>query len=535
MTLKIFEHTAERAKPRTARLWAMKFAGARLAVRGLVLGLAFWASYAFCEETPPAEPQPAVENRATSVPHAKRAVVIRFDRPISRGSEMYFHRKLEQAQQDKADLIILEIDSPGGGLAETEHMADALLNIDWAHIVAYIPREAISGAALLSLACDEIVLRPNAVIGDAGVIFMDQEFNFRFAEPKIVSEVVTRARMFAEATGRPPALAEAMVDRDAVVYRVKNRQTGEVRLMNDADIQGSDVPDDWEKLHMIAETQEDRFLHVSGQRALALGLADAVVADQQALFDRYGFDQPVATYRWTGMDSAAAILNHPAMTFLLLVVGVISLGIELAVPGMGAGGLVAVLCFVSFFWSRFLGGTADWLEVIMFGMGMALMMVELFILPGFGIWGVTGLLLMLASIVLAGQEFVIPADAADWRTLRTSVGTVILAGCVVGAVGIFLASHMASIPGLSRFTLKPPVETSTGTSTTRLAAGHGHITVQVGDRGTAETPLRPAGVVIFGDDSVDVVTHGTFVEAGRPVVVIEVTGNRVVVREVSGH
>ncbi|MEZ6099118.1 MAG: NfeD family protein [Pirellulaceae bacterium] len=479
-----------------------------------------------------------VPNMPSPLPHAKHPVVIRFDHEINRYTEHYLYRKLELAKRAGADLVILRIESPGGELGATENIAAHLLDIDWAEIVAYIPQEAISGAALMSLACDDIVMRPNAVIGDAGVIFLDEDFMFKFADAKVVSELATRMRTIAEATGRPPALAEAMIDRDAVVYRVRHTRTEEEHLWNDADIQGSDEPDAWQKLNIVSETQKDRFLHVNGRRALQLGLTNAVVADDAEFFRRYGIEGTPTTYQWTSVDTTAAFLNHPFITFLLIFAGIIALYVEFLSPGIGAGGLVAAICFILFFWSRFLGGTADWLEVVLFGAGVILIMVELFVLPGFGIWGFTGILLMLASLILAGQDFIVPQTTADWGTLRNSVVLTLSTIIAVFGAAAYITSRLGTIPILSRLTLAPPTTSSSSSGAAvhaepNVAVSATGVKLQVGDIGIAHSPLRPAGNVLFGDDNFDVVTDGNFVDSGSTVRVIAIAGNRIVVRQIA--
>ena len=107
-----------------------------------------------------------------------RAALIEFSGLISTLSEQYLYRKLDEAQRRNADLVIIEIDSPGGEIEPTMRIAERLRDLGWAHTVAFVPRQALSGAALFSLACDEIVLAPDAVFGDAGPIFLDEDFLF---------------------------------------------------------------------------------------------------------------------------------------------------------------------------------------------------------------------------------------------------------------------------------------------------------------------------------------------------------------------
>ncbi len=111
-------------------------------------------------------------------------VIIRFQGEIGPRLQRYLYRQLDAAKQQGADLVVLEIDSPGGRLKESLEIAERLQNLDWAHTVAYIPHRAISGAAIVSLGCDEILMAPQAVIGDAGAIFMDEHSLLPFRPPE---------------------------------------------------------------------------------------------------------------------------------------------------------------------------------------------------------------------------------------------------------------------------------------------------------------------------------------------------------------
>ncbi len=165
-------------------------------------------------------------------------VLIRIEGVIGPMLAAYFDRKLDAAKAEGADLIILEIDSPGGTLAESLDMAGRLRDLDFAHTVAYVPKQALSGAAIMALGCDDIIMAPAALIGDAGPIFQDANSQFRFAPEKIVSHLAQEVRGLAAAKGRPPALAEAMVDKNLQVFRVKDKKTGEITCKSKPEIDG---------------------------------------------------------------------------------------------------------------------------------------------------------------------------------------------------------------------------------------------------------------------------------------------------------
>jgi len=223
----------------------------------------------------------------------RKAVLIRFEGPITPLLEQFVYRKLDVAQDQGADLVIIEIDSPGGYLDASLNLADRFLALDWAHTVAFVPREALSGAAIAALGCNEIVMAPEAHLGDAGPISQGEDALFRHAPEKIRSELALRVRDLAEATGRPPALAEAMVDMDLVVYRVRNENTGVETFLSDHDIESSDAPEDWDKLQPVQESREKHFLTVTGRRAVELELAEGTVATRDEIKLRYALE---ATY-----------------------------------------------------------------------------------------------------------------------------------------------------------------------------------------------------------------------------------------------
>ena len=146
----------------------------------------------------------AAEDQPTERPAArsyKKGVLIKFEGIILPQLERFTNRKLDQAQQLGADLVILEIDSPGGALEATFNLVARLRDINWAHTVAYIPNEALSGAAIVALACDEILMDPQARLGDAGPIFQGPDALFRHAPEKIRSDLALRVRDLASAKG----------------------------------------------------------------------------------------------------------------------------------------------------------------------------------------------------------------------------------------------------------------------------------------------------------------------------------------------
>ncbi len=463
----------------------------------------------------------------------RKAVLIRFEGTITPLLEQFIYRKLNVAKHQNAGLLIIEIDSPGGYLHTSLNLADRFLDLDWAHTVAYIPREGLSGAAIAALGCDEIVMAPDAHLGDAGPIFQGEDALFHHVPEKIRSELALRVRDLAAATGRPPALAEAMVDMDLVVFRVRNKNSGVETFLSDHEIESSEAPDDWEKLQPVDESREKHFLTVTGLRAVELELADGIAASREEIKERYGIEGELVVLEPTSVDTAITILNVPFVTRLLLLVGLIALYVEFSAPGLGAGGLIAAMCFTLFFWSKFLGGTAAWLEVLLFLLGVAFLLIEIFVTPGFGFAGITGMVLLVISLMLAGQEFTIPTTPRELNTSLQGLLVIVGAGFgfLIGAIGV--SHYFGTVPVIGWLKLDLPAPDGDAAEGKRKPVAEAHrFPVGVGDWGKAESPLRPAGKAIFGDGYLDVVADGSFVEPGKQVRVVEISGNRIVVREI---
>lgn len=468
--------------------------------------------------------------------NVKKAVVMEFHGPIDQQLFSYFKSRIARAKSDGVDLLILDIDSPGGLLEESLEMAHTLSSIDWAHTVAFVSGEAISGAALVSLGCDEIIIGETVLFGDIGAIYQDEHGTFQYIEAKINSYLVQEVRKLTELKGRSGDLAEAMIDKDVLLYWQPDQRPRKFKTARvDAD-QKPVAP--WVP---IEEAGAERFLTVIGSRAIELGLADEVANDREALNTLFVIDADNTTeFHRSSTDTVVFYLNLPVITGLIIVIGMIALYFELSAPGIGAGGLVAGLCASLFFWSRFMGGTGTWLEVVLFLAGVIFIIFELFIIPGFGISGILGLLMLVSSVVMASQDFVIPQTETQVNKLVTTLLMLLCSGGVVAVAAAFITRRMGGLPIFNRLILDP-TSTRSGATTVPDATidkdgkpiPQTHPDISVGDWGTAESLLRPAGRAKFNRRSFDVVSDGAFVQVGSSIKIVEIRGNRIVVAEIN--
>jgi membrane-bound serine protease (ClpP class) len=212
-------------------------------------------------------------------------------------------------------------------------------------------------------------------------------------------------------------------------------------------------------------------------------------------------------------------------------VGIAGLILELKLPGSTLPGVVAGVCFVLYFWAHSqLAGHLTWLAIMLFLLGLVLIGVEIFLLPGLGVTGISGVVLMIVSLALVAVAKK-PETTQEWVELGSSITTMGLA--LLGAIGgaMVLAWYLPNIPLARRLVLAPPAESTELLEEDAASAAETHAAL-LGAIGVAATTLRPAGKVRFGDDFVDVVAEGSYIEAGTRVQVIEIEGNRIVVKDI---
>ncbi len=476
--------------------------------------------------------------REAAAPEEVRNVkLIKIDEMIEPVIDGFVRRQIDRAVAGGANTIIFQIDSPGGFVDSGRNIGNAIANLadDDVRTIAYIPSEAISMAAVIALCCDEIYMHRGASIGDAEIIEL-RDGAFQAVPEKIYSEFRTFLRSIAKRKGRPEALYVAMNDPDLEVFRATHAETGRLTFMSADEIDESNGK--WIKGAKLKETGNKQLLTVDGERAHELGLAMAPVLDLEELQVRVGLPpgtklKPIGR---TWVDTLVFVLNTDLAMFLLVVFGIAFIYME-AHFMTGLLGILSAVCFGVFFWSRFLGGTAGYLEIILFVIGIACIVMEIFVMPGFGVFGLSGGLLIIASLILAANTYSFSDSGDDLSKLTPAVGTLAAAVCcfVVGAVA--MNRYLPKLPLFNKMILTPPGADEDGPMLRpefTLAGGSapGTDNLLVGERGKAASKLRPAGKAQVGDHFVDVVSDGPFINAGTPIEVVSIQGNKITVRAI---
>ncbi|MEX0712504.1 MAG: NfeD family protein [Pirellulales bacterium] len=452
-----------------------------------------------------------------------RPVRIALKGPISAATAGQVQNMIQnQIRDNDVNFICVWIDSPGGSPLDSINLANFLAGLDSTQrrTVAYIPSEARADAAFVALACDQIVMHPRAVLGGPGAIDI----------PKADVQVTVQSVMgIAEQKRRSPALAAAMVDPNLTVHRYTRQTDGLDDYFSEADLAALDDAKQWRRGERI--TTPGQPLRLDGATAEQLGVARDVVNDFNEFKALYGLEDDPTLVEPGWADYLIDALNSPGISWFLLLLGGAALYAELQSPGIGLGGLIAGLCFLLYFWSAYLGGTAGWLEVLLFGAGMVCLLLEIFVLPGFGLFGLAGGLLVICSLILASQTFILPRNEYQLAQLRNHLFVLCGAGVGTVAAAALMRRYLPHAPVFNRMLLAPPSEEESSAIAEREAMTRlDHL---LGSRGESSTPLVPGGKARFGDQFVDVMADGGFVERGKPIEVIEVRGSRVVVREIT--
>ena len=424
--------------------------------------------------------------------------VATIDGTIDLGMTPYVKRVLSTAAEEGADAVLLDINTPGGRLDAALSIKDALLDAE-VPVIAYVNREAFSAGALIAISADKIYMDEGGVIGAATPV--DQEGET--ATEKVVSAVRSDFRAVAEVRGRDPRIAEAMVDESVAIDGL---------------------------------VAEGKLLTMTTSEALQWGYADGEASSITEVLELEGITgAELVQVEYSLAERFVRFLTNPVVASLLISLGFLGLLAELTSPGFGVPGIAGVLLLALFFWGGFLAELSGWEGVVLVAIGIALIAVELVLIPGFGVAGLLGGIAFFVGLYIS----LIGQGATTGDFLRA--GLVLLGSLVtivVGAAAILtLLPNRRGFGGLALQTSLPRgsgLLTRFGGATAAevQTAPQGYVSL-LGKRGVTLTVLHPAGVAQIDTQRVDVVSEGGFIDAGTSVVVIADEEYRRVVRAVA--
>ncbi len=434
--------------------------------------------------------------------------VVQIRDQIDLGLAPYLTRVLEEAERENARAVILEIDTPGGRLDAVLQMRHAILSSP-VRTIAFVNRNAFSAGALVAIAASELYMAPGAVVGAATPVTGTGEV----ADEKAISATRTTFKSTAELRGRDPRIAEAMVDPSIEIEGLVNR---------------------------------GQLLTLTTTEALTWGYADRVAADRQELLEVAGLSGvAVRETSPTLAEKVVRFLTSPVIASLLMSAGVLLIMADLLGGSIGIASGAGLGLLAIFFWGHMLAGLAGWEGVVLVLLGLLLLGIEAFVIPGFGVAGSIGLTALISGLFLSliGEEIVTNEDLVRAGSTVSLALLTMLAG---GALLLWLLPRTTRLGGLVLQTrlgtpdVRPRLRRGNGLFAAPMAAhdaASGEVrqtavlsTSLAGARGVAVSDLRPGGFARINGERIDVVTEGDYISSGEAIVVIGDEGYRRIVR-----
>jgi membrane-bound serine protease (ClpP class) len=485
----------------------------------------------------------AVHAQPTTNPSQSAAIVL-LKGPIDDFSRRSLERRFAEARASGAHTVILQIDTYGGLVTSALDMSRFIKRQNDLHTIAFVDEKAISAGAMISLACDELVMQNSSVIGDCAPIVFQSDGTLESLPPaeraKQESPILAEFRDSATRNGYDLKVAEAMVAVDRVVHYVQSPE-GEKKFV-DQDEYTKLKGEGWTPVAGVPDPLDGQadLLTVHADIAQKIGLAKGVYSSPEAFAQARGLNI-IDTFSAGVGEEFVEMLGSTAARAVLIVIFIMSLKLALAAPGHGAAEAVALLSGGLLFGVPLLTGYAQWYEVVAIFLGLALLAFEIFVFPGHLISGAIGLLLIIGGLVLTfvGREpgalpGVLPKLSGTWQALQH--GILIVTGGLISSLllSIWLQRYLPKIPYFNRLVI---TTTSGGSSVGTSAAPASEVSwPEIGAVGTAVTDLRPGGSASFTDQQVgdsriaSVVSDTGFVPANTNVVVREARRGYVVVR-----
>ena len=493
---------------------------------------------------------------AQQPPLSNKAALISIHGEINDILARSIERRLDEAKAAGANLVIFEMNTPGGLVTSALDISKMIKKLPDAGIrtAAWVRDEAFSAGALISVATQQIVMSTSSSIGDCAPIMISPtgglEALGEAERAKAESPILQEFRDSANRNDYDPMLCQAMVSVGVEVWWLENPTTGERQFVNGLKkaelIDNVDAEQrEWQLVKTYADPRTKKeieieqpidngsaLLTMSEGEAVAYGFAKAVAADPEELARHFNITGEIPRFDADGWEKFASWLNSPLVRGILFVIMLIGAYIEFQSPGLLVPGITALVALAIFLGAPYAAGLAGIWTIVLLAIGMILLGIEIFVIPGFGITGISGIILILIAFIATFvpaepgvPAFSLPTLQTTWNAMRT--GVIVLSSSIIIAItGIMLlAKFLPTLPFGRGLVLS---DAAGGTSAAApLPASE---VAQLGDVGIVTGDLRPGGLARFGHKIVDVCSQGEYVEVGRRVQVIERDGFKILVR-----
>jgi len=432
-------------------------------------------------------------------------------------------RILKEAKENNAKIVILEINTFGGMADAAIEITDALEDIKPIKTVAFIDDQAWSAGALISFACQEIVMSEGASIGSAeprGIFGVKKD---EFTDEKTLSAIRAKFKALAEENSHNLNLAIAMVDRETELKLIKLKE--QTLIANTQELEELKSQYKEKEIQIIKTINpKGKLLNLTAKEAKEYGLAKEVISSKASLLKFLGVESlPLKETTLSWSENLVRFLTHPIVSPLLLVLGFLGIFFELQMPGWGISGTFGLVCLGLFFWGHYLVGLANVNEILIFVLGILLLLLEIFVIPGFGITGISGIVCILSGIFLSLIKHPLSSTQAQITSALYTLSFVLLS--VLGI--IVLTWRFLPKTGL----WKRIVLSFSETKKEGFQAGPS-LENLLGKTGKTLSPLRPTGKISVEGKTLDALTEGEFIDKDKNIVVIKVETSKITVKEV---
>jgi len=399
---------------------------------------------------------------------------------------------IDRAKEQKADIILIQMNTYGGLLDAADSIRTKILDTD-IPVYVFIDKNAASAGALIAIACDSIYMAPGSSIGAATVVSQSGEQ----LPDKYQSYMRSMMRATAEAKGRNPDIAQAMVD---------------------------------PKIYVPGVSDSGQVLTFTASEAIKYGFCEAEVDDIGEVFQHAGIkNYKLLKHKLSAVDKIIGWLINPVVSGILIMIIIGGIYFELQTPGVGFPLAAAVLAALLYFAPLYLEGLANHWEILMFIVGLILIAVEIFAIPGFGVTGILGILFMVAGLTLSMVGNVGPGTFdIDFSNLARAFFTVVIAFflAVFGSILITKNLFNTRYSFGSRLALAKTQDINEGYTTADRSYQD-----MLHKEGVAKTILRPSGKVDVEGDMYDATARSGYIDQGEKVIVVGYRTGQLIVKK----
>ncbi len=411
--------------------------------------------------------------------------------PVMRKTQKAF----KQAEEEKADLILIHMNTYGGMVKSADSIRTKILNSK-IPVIDFIDNNAASAGALISIACDSIYMRPGANIGAATVVNQKAE-----AMPdKYQSYMRSIMRSTAEAKGRNPNIAQAMVDPRIAIKGI---------------------------------TDSGRVITFTTSEAIKYGFCEGQAENTKEVLKLYGLKKyKIIKQKLTAIDRFIGFLINPIISGILIIIIIAGIYFEFQTPGVGFPLAASVFAALLYFAPLYLEGLAENWEILIFIIGLILVAIEIFVIPGFGVTGILGIIFIILGLSLSmvnntGLEF----HQLQLNGLLKAFFIVIIASFISIVLSFYLSKKLFTSKStiFGKLALNTIQEKNKGFTSSDVIYKK-----MIGKIGVAHTILRPVGKVEIDDDIFDATAEMGYIEKGEKIIVTKYETSQLFVKKLHG-